>query len=1228
MSNAAAARIPAFAEFFRAITGTDPFPWQRTLADYVEAHGRFPDTVAAPTGLGKTSVMLVHLHALARDVAIHGVAGRTVPLRCFHAVERRGVVDASATLAQRAADKINTAGPGSELAGVREVLQELIPEQLRGFEPVVAVAVLHGGRAIAPDWLRPVGAQLVCATVTQVASRMLFRGVGVSQSFSPMHAAVTGIDRLVLVDEPQLSVPAITALRHAEKIQRDGQLVADPDGIYEFPTPKKLLPVGQTVMLGATQPAGIDVGTSLRADGADEAHPVAGRRIRAAKSLQLHQAEPGAKALVDELVACALDAHHRDVSRPQEQGGTAGVLVFCNTVATAREVHAQLAKATQKHPQLRTLLVHGRQRGFDRPDRSALGFSRGTVTVTTQALEVGADLDGFEVISQVCSLPALIQRAGRCNRRGEMASAAVVVVAGPEPDKGTSAVYGTSAEGVLTALQQVAVDEPIDFGPAAIPAATQRFRTVGGEDIDPQPTRAASFNAPAARYAAYTATRGPFPTAAYLYGPDRDRNLDVTVAWRHGQHLDLLDDVPVQPAETVDMPIGALMEILTKTTRSATLLDDLDSGESEADTVVRSFDQNTLARVRVRAQRRWTSPASAADISPGSLVVLDCDLGGYRNGVDPAIRDSVTDISADVTLSSGSGAFVLAPELGTEGSAMSTPIVAELAKTVAGTDLPPDSTVADAVTTVSAACREFGVPEAVTVSVLPVAAGESMRFIVKLGGNAYTSGQRDCPTLAEHGHQVGAWAKATAQTIGLPPQLVAALDEAGLHHDDGKGDLRFQCSLSGHPSEPPVAKSRTRSKAVCDKLRIESGLPTGWRHEAASAHGIDDDLIRHLIVSHHRWGRPLLIHPDDPEVDYDGVQVEALTAETSCAVRDNRITAHTAVFDRLTDTYGPWGLALLETVLRWADHRASAHPCPASHRTFTDLQPMTTAARPMPIATQFRRRFPTAEVVPLPGLASSSPLLQILAAAGLLGELTHQLPELQPMLRWNPTTGQPELGGEAGLSTAVASLQRDPKIWATINAAIEKATRVPDILTTTRSPIPANHLPAALPDAHPAATLLLDCMPAEGSGKAMRLQIRLASIGLYNNGAVFQDKLLDGWLGTEAFTDPAAGFTQSGPGLKPAGMEGTIATYPPQTIRAGLLGWALQAQLHLGWAASALVCQGQKSIHLPRPTRWTDLAGYRSLLGATESGMDARFNRSPTDKSDKIGVWVLDEGTQ
>ena len=53
---------------------------------------------------------------------------------------------------------------------------------------------------------------------------------------------------------------------------------------------------------------------------------------------------------------------------------------------------------------------------------------KGYLLLTTSAIEVGCDLDAHLLITELCNPDSLIQRAGRCNRKGKIENAEIVVV--------------------------------------------------------------------------------------------------------------------------------------------------------------------------------------------------------------------------------------------------------------------------------------------------------------------------------------------------------------------------------------------------------------------------------------------------------------------------------------------------------------------------------------------------------------------------------------------------------------------------------------------------------------------------------------------------------------------------------------------------------------------------------------------------------------------------------
>ena len=83
------------------------------------------------------------------------------------------------------------------------------------------------------------------------------------------------------------------------------------------------------------------------------------------------------------------------------------------------------------------------------------------------------------------------------------------------------------------------------------------------------------------------------------------------------------------------------------------------------------------------------------------------------------------------------------------------------------------------------------------------------------------------------------------------------------------------------------------------------------------------DLLVHLVISHHGKGRPLVAPVPDGTATRVAATIKGVEVD---APADLELTDwnQPARFHRLNRSFGPWGLALLEAVVRRADHSVSA----------------------------------------------------------------------------------------------------------------------------------------------------------------------------------------------------------------------------------------------------------------------------------------------------------------
>ena len=162
-------------------------------------------------------------------------------------------------------------------------------------------------------------------------------------------------------------------------------------------------------------------------------------------------------------------------------------------------------------------------------------------------------------------------------------------------------------------------------------------------------------------------------------------------------------------------------------------------------------------------------------------------------------------------------------------------------------------------------------------------------------------------TLAEHGELVGAAAGAIARAVGLPAGLVEAVRAAGNRHDTGKSRRVWQRAAGN--------RGTLMAKSTSGVMRPD--LLGGYRHEfgsLADALRADapNELTLHLIAAHHGHARPGFPNPRqwDPELP------DSVSAQLAEDVEKR--------FASLQATYGPWGLAWLESIVKTADAWVSA----------------------------------------------------------------------------------------------------------------------------------------------------------------------------------------------------------------------------------------------------------------------------------------------------------------
>lgn len=904
------AEVAPFADFYRAANeGRNPLPWQERLANTIAAHG-WPKEIGVPTGLGKTSCIDIAVWALARTATS---PERRQPTRIWYVVNRRLLVDAAWEHALHLHDILADPGSlhGSDRDAVASVADALRSVAAFGGDPLHVVR-LRGGADLgirAPDPSQPC---VVLATVPMYASRLLFRGYGSSTSMRPVDAAHAGIDSLVLLDEAHLARPL---LRLAEQ-------AADCD----VGDPAALLPAGRcrpvVVALTAT---GEEAGQRFDLDDDDRDHPIVSQRLRAPKRGKL--VETSDKNLPAVLAEQALSTSL----------GTSGTcVVFANSPSTARATADKLMAACHsRHLDIEVLLVTGRvrDREGDRLRDRLLDPSSGVkagrdrvaqrplVVVATQTLEVGADVDFDHLVTETSGVRSLIQRLGRVNRLGTRDTASCVIC--HPADRKTWPIYHSEPEDVWAKLRAAEDRGDIDLSPGNVSALL-------GPPAD-APQRVGQLLPAHLWEWAKTSSPPPGEAPVELFFEGFDAGIDVSVVWRAHRPDDGLPLIPgIVSSEAVDVPIWDLRDAMGERTTVRRL----------------AADGASLETVSVGALR------------PGDVVVLAPEDGLYdEHGWNPSSEDVVLDVSPLLTatllltepalenLAPGSsvvvGEILKALVEPADDEEVSDEAVAELVDALVGglRSCPPHPWLDEAEwhSFLDGLGRRVAMPIDGVPSIGPARAVRSWATAaIRHEVFEELSFSPQSSSLAHHLGAVGETAELIAKKLGLPPAIVGAVRAAGRWHDLGKYDARFQRWLdpTGEALEP-LAKSRLAREQI-ERARVAAGWPRGGRHELLSVRlaralldertqefdGCDGELVLHLVAAHHGNGRPLV-----------PVVADLAPTRVAAEVAGRRVIASGDLaapdwdqprrFRRVCERYGLWGVALLEAVVRQADHAVS-----------------------------------------------------------------------------------------------------------------------------------------------------------------------------------------------------------------------------------------------------------------------------------------------------------------
>ncbi|HEX4417297.1 MAG TPA: CRISPR-associated helicase Cas3' [Kofleriaceae bacterium] len=529
--------LAVFHRFFSQVTGEPPFPYQRAFAE----GAALPDLLSAPTGAGKTATVVLGWLWRRRfhpDAAVRAATPRRLvfclPMRTLVEQTERAVRGWLETLA------ITDLGLHSLMGGAVDESWEAAPER---------DAILIG-------------------TQDQLLSRALNRGYAMSRYRWPVHFALLNNDCLWVLDEIQLmGVGASTSAQLAALRSALGTAA-----------PCASIWMSATIARGRLDTVDLRTRTlsTLSLTDEDLATAALARRHQAAKPL----ARAGASSCEARPAALAkevLDVH------------VAGslTLVVCNRVARAQAVFAAVQRAAPAGVEV--ALVHSRFRPAERRRIQAEVLAPGWsgILVATQAIEAGVDISARVLFTEVASWSSLVQRFGRCNRRGEFVDREAAVRWIDVPD-----------------------DEAAPYLPGEL--AISRAHLAGLRDVGPASLGAIPLadESPVLPVLRRRDLVELFDTQPDLAGHDldvsrfvrSDEGRDVQVAWRELPEDGPSDDAPEPHRdELCSVPIEALRKLLAKQ---------------------RAYRWSGL-------KNAW-EPCGQRQLVPGTAMVIAREVGGYH----------------------------------------------------------------------------------------------------------------------------------------------------------------------------------------------------------------------------------------------------------------------------------------------------------------------------------------------------------------------------------------------------------------------------------------------------------------------------------------------------------------------------------------------------------------------------------------------------------------------
>ncbi len=569
-----------FDDFFATATdGNQPYDYQRRLAEDPACQSRL---IEIPTGLGKTAAVVL---AWLWNRVVHPPLNtqRSIintpqwPRRLVYCLPMRTLVEQTAAEVKKWPENLLQDSPSLGLSD--DVKTKL--DWLWKNSPVILMGGEDSG-----DWdIHPEKEAILIGTQDMLLSRALNRGYGATRARWPMHFGLLNNDALWVLDETQLMGVGVRTSAQLEGLRAkigtaigcatwwasatlDSRLLATPD----YPS----LP--PALGLGAGDLSDAEVSRRIHA-------------VKRLSALPLTLTSDSAKItdpFAEQLAAAVIERHKADST----------TIVILNRVDWAKDLHSALEKIAKKQPLPRRILVHSRFRPLERDGLSQQIKEPGEkIIIATQAIEAGVDISSRTLITELAPWSSLVQRFGRCNRKGEY------------NDSGGADIFWINLE---AEDEQAATKLALPYTPEQL--ATARTLLREAESAGAAPAALVKLHAEEPLQEAHILRRKDlvdlFDTTPDLAGLDidvgryirDDDERDVQVYWREIGDTGPEEGIVPQRRELVRVPLHAFKKFAEKNKTGLWLWSVLDGV--------------------------W-QPLRPDRIAPGQVYLIDSTLGGY-----------------------------------------------------------------------------------------------------------------------------------------------------------------------------------------------------------------------------------------------------------------------------------------------------------------------------------------------------------------------------------------------------------------------------------------------------------------------------------------------------------------------------------------------------------------------------------------------------------------------